>query len=514
MSRKQKVSKRKKRAFPPTHSTRLSRLIPIALAVGLLVVGLSAWLTPPQEDESSTDASADSAAISVPDPRSAQAAHDTLADDGAIALPGGAKPQRPPESAGTELRTPLEDEAEVVEAAELERQLVKLANEIVRLYRQDSKVHHVAGQIFTEFNQTQLARLSWQRCIDLKPTNPGPYIGLAELLQSAGEDSHSLEILAKAEAVNIRSPELALSIATAHENLGQVEQALQTLNAGARQFPENAALCGSLGRLESQSGELANAELNLRKALYLGGEDRKVLSLLVTTLARQKKRDEAEVFRKQLTAINAEHKPTTNQSAGEDETFRAAYDLAAQQFAYHMFLQAAAIAEHEQDWEAAELWAHRSQALQPKDPQCYHVLSSIYRTQGKLAAAIATQKRLVRLQPRDVVQHTNLASLAFQNRDMLLAERTLIDAIAIDPNGHSAASALAQLYLARRDFHSAQKVALDLVRRNRTSVDSYLLLGSVSNAIGDQASANSALVKARQLEPNHPAFRSMLGASQ
>lgn len=520
MPRKQKASKRKKRTAPPTlqsSSTRLTRLIPVALVVGLLIVGLAAWLTPPGDDELPPEAVP--APMSGADSGPAQTADESQPSRNRRASLSDGQRKQPAQTANAILRRPLQEEAESVDAAKLKVELVELAKQITASYSQDSKAHHVAGQIYAEFNQSNLARLSWQRCVELKPTHPGPYLGLAELLQSAGEDSESLAVLHKAESLKISSPGLVLSVAQANENLGKLEVALQTLNSGVLEYPDDAALFGALGRLESQSGDLASAENNLNKAIQLGGQNREVLGLLVTTLARQKKREEAEQFRKHMTRMKTEQppaaaQPTAVQSAGEDEQFRAAYDLAAQQFAYHMFLQAAAIAEHEQNWEAAELWAHRSQALQPNDSQCYVLLGSIYRNQAKLAAAIEIQQRLVRQQPRDVVQYTNLASLAFKSRNMQLAERTLLDAIAIDPQGHSAASALAQLYIFRRDFLSAQKVAVDVVRRNSQSADSYLLLGSVSNAMGDQAGANSALVKARELEPNHPAFREMPGASQ
>ena len=92
--------------------------------------------------------------------------------------------------------------------------------------------------------------------------------------------------------------------------------------------------CRGLGRLQSQSNLLPEAEANLKRAIAIRGETQQLLSSLVVVLMRQEKREEAVALRKNLQQLVSK---TSSNPTSSDSAFQRAYDAALRQSAYRIF---------------------------------------------------------------------------------------------------------------------------------------------------------------------------------
>lgn len=490
MPRKKTKSKRTGRSKaspskPGSKATPILQLLLVSLVAALALIAVIVLLTPlPEDDPSGATTLATEANL----PQDA-AGEEVQPQSLETVANNRSKPQ-------TLRVTPEEIEVEALQA-----ELEALATSLPEKYPDEVKAHHVAAQIYAEFDRTAQAIDVWKRCVAMQPRSPGPFVGLAELYMANGDNEDAASLLGAAKVSGVQSVELIESLARAYENQGQLERADGELTQGVKTYPESSELWAAAGRVQNQLNTLPAAEASLRKAMQLGDQTRENLVLLAMVLARQKKTEEAAQVRAQL----AQREPTSppESAPASNERFQVSLDTTTREFAYHMFLASGAIAEHHGDLAEAERLMRRAQAVFPAGSQSYVSLSAIYRRQAKPGAALVVQRRLLEIQPENLVNYTNLANLALQVGDVLLAEQTLKDAVESVPEGTVAQHALVRLYLSKGSLAEALQLASETLDRHR-SVESYMLLASVYGAAGDLAAAEATISEARKLNPSHP----------
>jgi tetratricopeptide (TPR) repeat protein len=194
-----------------------------------------------------------------------------------------------------------------------------------------------------------------------------------------------------------------------------------------------------------------------------------------------------------------------NKSAAKstEDGFQAAYSGSIRGLAAYSFTMAAIVYQRNDDLASAEKWFLRALSLDPNRLECYMGLASLYREERRLPDAIAIHQRMVELQPDNIVNYTNLASVAMQAGDETLAEKTLQQASQRDEANGTPCWLLARLYLATGRNAEALEFAMQAANRMK-NVDAYLILMSAYQANGDPAGAANALEKARQVAPNDP----------
>lgn len=399
----------------------------------------------------------------------------------------------------------LSDEEEKISIEEFSTELVDLAGYLQKQFPRDANAHHVAAQIYVEFDRTQDAQASWQQCIALMPRHAGPYVGLVGLLTDEGQEEEAIRVSELATQRGIKASELSIVSAKARENLGEVVDALDELMPWTKGEPTNAKLWSEVGRIQNQLGRLADAEASLSRAVELGAETKENLALLVTILARQKKTQRIPSMRERLSILT---KPVSSQQSDGGDLFQDALDASRRDLGHHVFLSAGSIAEHLGDMENAEAWTLRAQALRPSFSQAYMSLSGIYRKQGRIHAALLVHKRLLEEEPENIHNYTNLASVAMQAGQVALAESTLEEAMDLDDDTLVVRNALVQMKLSRGAVNDAKLLATKGVAQVGNA-NAYILLANVCGATGDPIGANAAIQNAQRLEPNHPFFQNM-----
>lgn len=461
---------------------KTAQMLVLALLAATVIIGLVVYMTP-LDKEASPEGSEPTATEPI--------------DEKPLPLEGITDAERQElvkqEYAKLELPTePLE-----LEVASFQDELRDLAAQMVSTNRDDPGAYHFAAGIYSELKNTERAEATWRACIELGTTMPGPFAGLSEQLIAEGEETQAIAILQEARKRGINSEEISTQLATAYENSGDLEGALQVLNEGLLAQPSNATLLLSQARIHNQQGSFEEAEAAAKRALAMNFKSERALVMLSTALARQGKREEAVAIRDRLKEIQQEQKDEPQAQ------FQDSYDSALRAIGYQSYLSAAALAEQHGRWVLAQDRLRRAITIEPKGGEAYMSLSSVLRKQGQLLPALALHQKLVELQPYNVFNYSNLASLAWQLGDKTLAKETLEAGVQADPEGILNQSALARICLVEGDFAKAKQLAALVVERNR-SVESFVLMATIYEAAGENDAAAAAFDEARRLNPNHP----------
>lgn len=395
------------------------------------------------------------------------------------------------------LKFPTESVA--IDVASVQKELRALAVYLQTEYANDPVAFHFAAQIFNELNQSRDAEASWRRSIGANVQAAGPYAGLAELLVQAGRAEEALEVLATAESNGTESLEIFQIKVNAHEASGSLEDALSVAESGLERFPKNAELWLSKGRLCNQLRNYEQAEVSLKAHLALAGNSENALFLLSTAQIRQKKKAEAAETRKLLAELreSAHSKPSE---------FQKDYESALRKITVEVLVSAASLAIENSRWDDAERFLWRSLELNPNSGPALMSLSTIMRQRNQMRAAVQIHQRLIEVQPNNLLNYSNLASIALQAGQWELAEKTLKQAEEKDAQGFIAQASLAKFYLAQQRYAQALEYAKLVIDRQPT-VESYLLLAAIEESIGNPTAAASAIQQARSIDPNHPVWQ-------
>jgi tetratricopeptide (TPR) repeat protein len=346
---------------------------------------------------------------------------------------------------------------------ELQDELRETAKAVTEAFPKDSASWHLAAQIESELSQSERAEFFWRKCLELKPLHFGPYLGLAELLTSKGRFQDATQVLQRVFELGGSTEEVYLKLGEAFENQGKLKEALDTLTIGVELFPQDSSLLYGLGRLQAQSERLSEAENNIKRAMALGGENKKNLSTLVGVLMRLDKRDEALNVRERLKEMSAQDHASSGQG---ESAFQVAYDAALSTSAYRIFEGCGNLAYQNRQFSMAEKYLLRAIGQDPKIASGWITLSEVLLHQSKYGDVIEVLQRIIELEPKDLVYRVNLASVGHKLGDTQLAESTLRQAIEIDPNSELVLAALAKLHAATGNFAKAKEAVALLVKLN------------------------------------------------
>jgi tetratricopeptide (TPR) repeat protein len=374
---------------------------------------------------------------------------------------------------------------------ELREQSERTAIELMRRYPDSPGALHVAATQYAELQQFAKAAEIWERCVKLAPDYAGPRVGLAMAAMERGDDGAAVEILEDALAAGCRTAEVFLQLAAAREKVGNLADAAAAASQGVDAFPEDAELWTSLGKIQLQREELADAEASLRQALKLAPDAGPAHFAMAAVSARLGRPEEAQEHRRRFAELRAANPMQT-------ERFQVVYEATLRRITVTTLAGAAAEYERRGDSREAERSYLEAVALAPRHAGAYRWLASMYHKQGRIGDACLVQERLAQLEPGRVENHLNLASLLLQLGRDEEAEAVLLNVIRISPEAGSAYLALGQISLKRGEFRRASELAEQATRLAPTA-EGFLLLASARRELGDGPGAESAMQSARQI---------------
>jgi len=375
---------------------------------------------------------------------------------------------------------------------ELKREALEAAEDLLARFPQSPEAHHLMALLQKALRQTDDAQEYWQKCLELAPGHPRARVGLARACIDQGNDEMAVETLEEALAVGCSSPEIYRTLATSLINLGRFEEAVDVLGKGLAAFPQSPKCWMLLGQAQIQRSEFQQAEMSLRNAIERSPKYTDAYYALATACARQGKHEEAAGYRRGFGELKARDRELEDRLALAPDL-----DMMRQRTAATL-CGAGSVCFRKGDRSEAERLLLRAAAVAPGFPESYKVLASLYQGLGRIPDALVVERRLVEIEPQNVVNYVNLASLSLRVGDMASAEEALKQAIDLRPDSALAYSYLAQLYLRTGKPEQARSLAREAVRREATAAG-YVLLASACRKLDDRAGAEAAFAEARRL---------------
>lgn len=371
-----------------------------------------------------------------------------------------------------------------------QKQLLDVVEKMADNQPNNETAMHIAAITYAELLQTDKALDYFGRALKINPNNTEVLVGQAKVLLQLGKHEETVALLEPHDRPDAPAV-LLFQLATAHSELGHVEQAGKLFQRIVTLEPKNASYRLKLATALSQQEDFVGAEREARQAMTLDPTNRAAYVALATALARQSKRDEANEIRAAMPKIAEQQMP-------DDLKYQTSF----RSFASNTYGMIASIHTRLSDYAQAERMLRHALELDPAMSKNEILLVDVFRKSGRPRDAMTILQHLLVVQPDNLVNAHNLASLAVQENNIALAEQALTHLADHDTTGEGHA-VLAQFLLGAGKSRQALEHAKIAAERKPT-VDSYLVLISAYRAMGDKENALQIIKKAKLIAPNDP----------
>lgn len=376
------------------------------------------------------------------------------------------------------------------------KQLLSDVEAAVTSYPNNSSFLHIAGLTYAELQQSERAIELLKKSIQSDPNKADVASALADLLLQVGKPEDAIDVLETAIGRVGETEPLLSALGESCSQAGQLEKAVKTLEFAVAKLGESTEKQSSTARLRlaqalTQVGRFEEAEKYARESLSQNPSDLPSFVALSNALMRQNKREEAMEIRSRMPKIE----PNT---MADDQK----YELSFRGFASHNYAMLGTAYAAQNKLDIAEKFYLRSLAIVPESSQTALLLAEMLRRNGRIQDAMRVYNRLIEIQPENILNYHNLASLAVSISDLQTAERVLRSAVSVDTSG-AADMQFAQFLLAIGNISNVVKHA-QLATEKLGTVDAHLVLMDACRASGDSAAAFNAYLKAKKIAPNDP----------
>jgi tetratricopeptide (TPR) repeat protein len=370
-----------------------------------------------------------------------------------------------------------------------------VANQLRTQYPDLAEALHVVAIFHAQMRHSGEAEKIWSKCIELAPDHVEYYVNLAAIAMERGNSELAVETLQQALEAHCSSPDVYHHLAVSLTKLGRCEEAEQVIQEGLAAYPQFPSAWLVLGQAQLKLGKAAEAEASLRKAVQQGSRSPPAYFALGNACARQGKREEAAEFRKVFAKLK-ESRPLDVQ-----QRFQILSSAEARRTAVAVLGEAAMVHIWQENSLEAERLFLRAIALEPTSVSSCQALADLYKKAGMAVEEQVVRRRLIQIEPFNLVNYLNLATICAQLGQSESAEAALKLAIAISPDAIDAYTTLAQFYIQSGKAGHARWYAQEAVRRDPTA-ERYMLLGATCRLLGDDAEAQVAFAKAKQMQPD------------
>jgi tetratricopeptide (TPR) repeat protein len=395
-----------------------------------------------------------------------------------------------------------------IEAADLKREAVLVARQVMEAYPDNALSHALLGSAHYNTGQSEEAIRHLRRCLELDPGLADAHEILARIAYERGELDEAVRLGRQALDRGAIHPEVLNQLGRALMDLGETIEAVAVLDQAVELPRATSESFYLLGQANLQSGRLEQARKNFQRAIELLPDHTQAYFGLYTACLRLGQTDEADRYRERFLQLEEVDRQTlTDRSAREDILTGLPF---VRETVARTFFGAAQIYLHHNEASQGGKLLRRAAALDADNPMYRAVLESFHVRHGTIEEGIRAFERLAADQPDNGLNFYFLGRLHDRLDRFDPAERAYRKVVELAPDWAGGHRALADLYL-RGNVRPRE--ALILARKALELEPSglhYYLVSIASARNNDRPAAIDAMERAVTLSPNEPRYRALL----
>ena len=322
------------------------------------------------------------------------------------------------------------------------------------------------------------------RLARVRPREIGIQVRLGQVLIRAGELDGAEAVFRRAIELDGASVECRRVLANVLDAQGRSREGAEILQLLAAEQTGDPGLHARLGQLLIRAGDLAGAEVALRRAIALDPGSVESHHLLADVLdAQGRSREGAEILQRSV-------------AQGSDDA--------------GLYARIGRLSIRGGDLAGAEVAYRRAIALDPGSVESRRVLANVLDAQGRSREGAEILQLLAAEHTGDARLYARLGQLLIRADDLAGAEAALRRAIALDPGSVESRRVLADVLDAQGRSREGAEILQVLAAEHTGDARLHARLGQLSIRADDPAGAEAALRRAVALDPTSLEYHHLL----
>lgn len=360
----------------------------------------------------------------------------------------------------------LPDFAAPLDPSEFETECESFVEELAKRLPDNALALNVVAMYYSQMQQTTKADELWKKCVALAPNDPIYYFNWATNYLNRSESESALQVMEKAIANGLDRSIFTYQIAISLANLSRDSEVEELVLKEPNQGASNPSLLLLLGQSQVKLGKIAEARASFEAAKAAGVYNKALVNGLLTCSVRQKDKEAAEKYRKELESFAGDQ-----QEFGQKQ-FDKRSEVEMRRFGLGIIGESIEVLRRAGELDWAEAVGLRAIFLDPKNIDVYRLMAEVYRDRKEPENAMVVYERLCALQPTDVLNHLFHARAAADAGQVAKAEGILKYAIALAPLDPACFATMGEFLLEQKRpkegaWYLRKAVALDPSRDGR-----------------------------------------------
>ncbi len=394
------------------------------------------------------------------------------------------------ESIASSFELPTKPEA--VNLQQLREEMIDQAKVLEMEHTKTPAAMDLVASVYYDLNQLDEADRVWKKCIALQSPEPDVYVHYSRFLNQQDRSDEAIKLLNEAHSRRIESADTHHQLALAYDLSGQTEKACEISEQVDRRFPDFSDSRLLTGAIQNRLGRYHEAEKSLQKALELGHAESDVWPTLIPVLARVGKREQASQLQSQLRAIRE-----SGDAVASSESFQERFESSLRLRAARLYRMSSVIEKRVKNFQESKRLLTRSIQLEPYNSMSLGLYADQLASENKIKEAIGVYHRLIDVQPNNINNFSNLASLAYRAGDRQLALSSLQAGLRLHPEAIGLQIPVARLYLELRKPIQAREIAQKILAEKQVS-EAWSILAASYELTGDKEKAAEAYLEAQK----------------
>lgn len=384
---------------------------------------------------------------------------------------------------------------EAVNLQQLREEMIDQAKVLEMEHTKTPAAMDLVASVYYDLNQLDEADRVWKKCLALQSPEPDAYVHYSRFLNQQDRSDEAITLLSEAHSRRIESAGTHHQLALAYDLSGQTEKACEISEQVDHRFPDFSDSRLLTGAIQNRLGRFHEAEKSLQKALELGHAESEVWPILIPVLVRVGKREQASQLQSQLRTIRESGDavaPSNNQ-----ESFQERFESSLRLRAARLYRMSSVIEKRVKNFQEAKRLLMRSIQLEPNHSVSLGLYVDQLVSENKIKEAIGVYHRLIDVQPDNINNFSNLASLAYRVGDRQLALSSLQAGLRLHPEAIGLQIPVARLYLELRKPIQAREIAQKILAEKQVS-EAWSILAASYESTGDREMAAEAYLEAQK----------------